>query len=66
MGELMNLKMFISSQIQNCEIVFPSLIKRNDNAKVQLTVNLVNEKLKAQLTVSLLNEKLKDLQADTI
>ena len=44
-GKLMNLKMFISSQIQNCKIVFSSLIKRNDNGKAQLMVNLVNEKL---------------------
>ena len=33
MDKLMNLKMFISSQIQKCEIVFSSLIKRNDNRK---------------------------------
>ena len=53
MGKLINLKMFISSQIQNCQIFFSSLIKQNDNAKAQLTVNLVNENLK-------------DLQTDTI
>ena len=38
--------MFRSSQIQNCIIVFSSSIKRNDNAKAQLTVNLVDDKLK--------------------
>ena len=45
--------MFISSQIQDCKIVFSSVVTRNNNAKAQLTANLVNEKLK-------------DLQTDTI
>ena len=49
----MNLKMYILSQSESCKIVFSSLINRNDNAKAQLTVNLVNEKLN-------------DLQTDTI
>ena len=53
MRKLMNLKMYILSQSENCKIVFSSLINRNDNAKAQLTVNLVNEKLN-------------DLQTDTI
>ena len=53
MRKLMNLKMYILSQSESCKIVFTSLINRNDNAKAQLTVNLVNEKLN-------------DLQTDTI
>ena len=45
-GKLKNLKVFISNQIPNCKIILSSLIKRNDIAKAQMTVKLVNEKLK--------------------
>ena len=45
MEKLMKLKEYIKSKLPNCNLIFSSFIDRYDNAKAQLTVNMVNKKL---------------------